>query len=288
MPIQDVRARLGEMVFAKVAGGDGPAMHERIHRSPGERWFGPDSAIQQVHGDSSMFIGGMRALLMQSLHPLAMAGVAEHSGYRGDPWGRLQRTSYFLAVTTFGTAADAEHTCARIRGVHRRVKGTYEGVAYAASDPHLLSWVHLAEMDSFLRAYELYGARTLTPERKDEYVAQVGFVAAKLGVIDPPTTSAELDEQLASFRPELRGTPEARSAARFLLLTPQLPLLARAPYAVISSAAVAALPWWTRWPLRLPWLPITERTATRAAGTVMVGGFRWIAGPPPGTAAAVS
>ncbi len=99
-----LRARLGEMVFERVAGPDGPQHRDRIHNAVGERWFADDRPIRTVHADSSMFIGGLRALLLQSLHPLAMAGVAGHSGYRGDPWGRLQRTSYFLAVTTFGLA----------------------------------------------------------------------------------------------------------------------------------------------------------------------------------------
>ena len=100
-----------------------------------------------------MFAGGLRALLLQSLHPLAMAAVAEHSDYRGDPWGRLQRTSYFLAVTTFGPASDAQQAVDRVRAVHQHVTGTApDGRPYRASDPHLLPWVHIAETDSFLRA----------------------------------------------------------------------------------------------------------------------------------------
>src|SRR5690348_12132696 len=104
----DLRSRLGRLVFERVAGSEGPQHRERIHFSEGERWFAPDAPIRTVHADSSMFVGGLRALLLQSLHPLAMAGVAEHSDCRGDPWGRLQRTSYFLAVTTYGTVEDAE------------------------------------------------------------------------------------------------------------------------------------------------------------------------------------
>src|SRR6202042_2306225 len=98
--------------------------------------------MRRVHGDSDMFIGGIISLLLQSLHPLAMAAVAAHSGYRSDPWGRLQRTSLFLATTTFGTAEDAERIVARVRGVHRRVSGiAADGRAYRASDPHLVRWV---------------------------------------------------------------------------------------------------------------------------------------------------
>jgi uncharacterized protein (DUF2236 family) len=104
-----------------------------------------------------MFPAGIRALLLQSLHPLAMAGVAAHSGYKGDPWGRLQRTSEFLATTTFGTIEHAEQQIARVRRIHERVRGTApDGRAYAASDPHLLRWVHVTEADSFLTAFQRY------------------------------------------------------------------------------------------------------------------------------------
>jgi uncharacterized protein (DUF2236 family) len=92
--------------------------------APGERWFAEDRPIRQAHGDSVMFIGGITALLLQSLHPLAMAAVAGHSGYRGDPWGRLQRTSYFLAVTTFGRPSDAREAIGRLRAIHHKITGT--------------------------------------------------------------------------------------------------------------------------------------------------------------------
>ena len=260
-----------------VAGPEGPAERERIHHTPGPRWFADDRPIRRVHGDASMFVGGLRALLLQSLHPLAMAGVAEHSNYRDDPWGRLQRTSYFLAVTTFGPARDAERTVARIRGIHRQVKGTApDGRHYAASDPHLLEWVHIAEIDSFLLAHQRYGAKPLDQEGRDGYVADTARVASALGVIDPPRTERELKQRLADYRPELMGTAAAREAARFLLLTPPLPLLARPPYAVLSSASVAMLPAWARLPLRLPYLPPLEATAVRLAGGTLVSGIRWV------------
>ena len=284
-----LRTRLGEIVFERVAGAEGPAHRDRIHLTPGERWFADDRPIRRVHADSSMFIGGLRALLLQSLHPLAMAGVAGHSDYRGDPWGRLQRTSYFLAVTTFGLASDAERAVAKVQGIHRRVNGAApDGRPYSATDPHLLKWVHLAEVDSFLRTYQLYGTTPLDADERDGYVADTARVATALGVIDPPTTEAALAEQLADFRPELRGTPEARSAARFLLLRAPLPVIARPPYAVLASASVASLPAWTRWPLRLPYLPVAERTVVRTAGKGIVRTLRWITTPPParpGTAA---
>src|ERR1700756_5503897 len=144
-----VRQTLGRSLCGMVAAPDAAANRARIHETPGPRWFGEDRPIRRVHADASMFVGGLRALLLQSLHPLAMAGVAQHSDYRGDPWGRLARTSTFLAVTTYGPAADAQRAVDRIRGIHRRVHGiARDGRPYSAADPHLLEWVHIAEVDS--------------------------------------------------------------------------------------------------------------------------------------------
>jgi uncharacterized protein (DUF2236 family) len=236
-----------------------------------------------VHSDASMFVGGIRALLLQSLHPLAMAAVDAHSGFRGDPWGRLQRTSTFLAETTFGTIEDADRAIAVVRAVHERVRGTApDGRPYVASDPHLIRWVHIAEIDSFLRAHDRYGARPLSSAGRDAYVAETAHVARALGAVDVPETVAELDELMAAYRPELKGTPAARAAARFILVRPPVPLVLRAPYTLMSAAAVGLMPRWTRLPLRLPYLPIAEATAVRASGHVVTAGIRWAigAGPP--------
>lgn len=271
-----MRDGLGQRLFGMVAGPEGPANRARIHDTPGPRWFAEDRPIRRVHGDASMFVGGLRALLLQSLHPLAMAGVAEHSDYRGDPWGRLQRTSTFLAVTTFGPADDAQRAVDKVRGIHRRVHGiAADGRPYEASDPHLLGWVHVAEVDSFLRAHQLYGARPLDRQERDDYVADTARVAAALGVVDPPRTEDELRQRISDYRPELGGTAAARDAAKFLLLTPPLPLLAKPPYAVLAATSVAMLPAWARLPLRLPYLPPLEVTAVRVAGRTLVGGIRW-------------
>ncbi len=279
--MKSVREYLGDSLFSRVAGPEGPANRARIHDTPGPRWFEPGRPIRTVHGDAAMFVGGLSALLMQSLHPLAMAAVAGHSGYRGDPWGRLQRTSTFLAVTTFGTADDAQLAVDRVRAVHERIRGRAEdGTPYRAADPHLLGWVHVAEVDSFLRAYEHYGAGRLDPDTADGYVADAARVAAALGVVDPPRDRAELADRLASYRPELRGTAAARDTARFLLLTPPLPLPARPPYAVLAAAAVALLPRWARRPLRLPYLPLVERTGIAVAGQGLVRTIRWAMTPP--------
>ena len=276
LDFDNVRERLGRGLFAMVAGPEGPQNRSRIHDTPGPRWFADDRPIRRVHADASMFVGGLRALLLQSLHPLAMAGVAQHSDYRGDPWGRLQRTSTFLAVTTFGTATDAQRAVDKVRGIHRRVRGQApDGRDYRADDPHLLEWVHIAEVDSFLQAYQLYGAAPLDQAGRDDYVADTARVAAALGVLDPPRTEADLRTRLAGYRSELSSTEAAREAARFLLITPPLSLLARAPYGVLAASAVSMLPPWARLPLRLPYLPPLEATAIRLSGRVLVSGIRW-------------
>jgi uncharacterized protein (DUF2236 family) len=210
-----------------------------------------------------------------------MAAVSAHSGYRGDPWGRLQRTSYFLAITTYGAEPDAEEAIARVKAVHERVRGTGpDGTRYRASDPHLLKWVHVAEVDSFLAAHQRYGASPLDAAERDGYVEDTARVARALGVVDPPTTEAELRETLAAYRPELRGTTEAREAARFILVHPPVPFAARPAYGVLTAAAVGLLPSWTRWPLRLPYLPLAESTMVRVAGTGLTRTIRWALASP--------
>jgi len=275
------RRRIGQALFLRVAGPDGARHRDRIHGRPGPRWFEPGSPITRVHGDASMFVGGIRALLLQTLHPAAMRAVSEHSGFRGDMWGRLARTSRFLAVTTFGHAEDAQQAVDVVRAIHDRVTGTLDdGTPYAASDPHLLLWVHVAEVDSFLLAHTVYGKEPLDQAGRDTYVAQTAEVARRLGVVDPPTTEAELRATLAAYRPELRGTEDAREAVSYLLFRPPLPLAARAPYGVLVAAAIGLMPRWTRRPLRLPWLPVSERTVVRALGAAATGAIRWAMSPP--------
>ncbi|WP_159798330.1 oxygenase MpaB family protein [Puerhibacterium puerhi] len=277
-PVERLRTQVGDLLFAKVAGPDGPQARERIHGTPGPRWFPPGSAIRRVHADSAMFVGGLRALLLQSLHPLAMAGVAGHSGYRGDPWGRLARTSTFLATTTFATADDAQEMVDRVRAVHERVRGKApDGRPYRASDPHLLTWVHVAEADSFLAAHQRYGERPLGPAEADEYVAQSARVARALGARVVPETVAELAACLESYRPELEATPAALDAARFLLREPPLPGAARAPYGLLAAAAVALLPAWARAALDVE-TPLSRRFGG-PAGALAVRAVRWGMGP---------
>ncbi|MFH7322780.1 oxygenase MpaB family protein [Aeromicrobium sp. HA] len=279
--IERVRGQAGAAIFARVAGPEGEGRRDRIHGTPGPRRFAPGDPVWRVHGDASMFVGGIRALLLQSLHPLAMAGVDQHSGFRGDPWGRLQRTSGFIAMTTFGTIEHADRTIAAVRGIHERVTGTApDGRPYAASDPHLLRWVHVAEIDSFLRAHDRYGSTPLTPAERDRYVAQAAVTARLLGATDVPEDVEQLRETLRAYRPELESTPAARAAARFMLIHPPVPWTVRAPYGMLAAAAVGLLPRFARRPLGLPWLPVTEATAVRAGGVAVTRAIGWAMAPP--------
>ncbi|MGW7101751.1 oxygenase MpaB family protein [Streptomyces sp. NPDC054838] len=279
---QGLRERVGASLFSHVAGPAGAQNRARIHGAPGPRWFGPERPIRTVHGDASMFTGGLSALLLQSLHPRAMAAVAAHSGFRGDPWGRLQRTSTFLAFTTYGTAEDAQRAVDHVREVHERIKGTTAaGEPYHAADPHLLCWVHVAEVDSFLRAHQRFGAHPLDGAGCDAYIADTARVARALGVPDPPRDRAALADRLARYRPELRATPEARDAARFILHEPPLPWIARGPYAVLASNAVCLLPPWARTLLGLRRAPYLPEDLVRLSGRVLTGTIRWAMGALP-------
>lgn len=276
-----VRRGLGQSLRSRVAGEDAQAVAAEIWGAPGPRWFTPEDPVWRVHADASMFVGGIRALLLQSLHPLAMAGVAGHSGYRSDPWGRLERTSTFLATTTFGTVEHAERTIAKVRSIHERIRGTApDGRAYAASDPHLLDWVHTAEVDSFLTAYQRFGPEPLSAEEADTYVRQSGEVARRLGARTPATSVAELRDRLLEFQPELEATDAARDVARFLILDPPLPLLARPGYGLLVAGAVSTLPPWARRELRLPPRFFAWDWPSQQAGALGAGVVRWAMSDP--------
>lgn len=278
--LSSTRRLIADSVRSRVVGANADQRARELFEAPGKRWFADDRPIKIVHGDTSMFIGGLRALLLQSLHPLAMAGVAQHSDYRTDPWGRLQRTADFLAATSFGPASQAQQAIDMVKRVHERVVGTAtDGRPYAANDPHLLKWVHIAELDSFLSAHDAYGEVRLDDDQRDGYVEDMALIAETLGVIDAPRSVQELKDQLRSYRPELRSTPEAREVARYLLVTPPMPLLIRPAYGLLGAAAVGLLPLWARRSLRLPWLPVSERIVVRPAAAAMVGTLRWALAP---------
>jgi uncharacterized protein (DUF2236 family) len=271
-----LRRRIGAAVIERVAGPEAAAAEGRPRIDEAERWFPADSPIRRVHNDCSMFVGGIAALLVQSLHPLAMAAVADHSGYKDDPWGRLQRTSHFVAATTFGRPDDARAAIARVRAIHVAVTGTApDGRAYAASDPHLLTWVHIAEIYAFLRAYEAYGGARLSQADRDAYVADMARIGAELGILETPRTEAEVISTFVRYRPELRGTPQAREAARFLLREPPLPPVLRPVYGGLAAGAVSLLPRWARGELGVPWRPAVEKVLSRPAGKLAVNAIRW-------------
>ncbi len=238
--------------------------------------YGPDSVVWRVHGDSAMLIGGLRSLMLQTLHPLAMAGVSEHSDYKHDPWGRLNRTGRFVGATTYGSTATAEEAIAVVRRVHEWVTGIApDGRPYAANDPHLLLWVHITEVDSFLRAFDRYGVGRLRDAERDQYVAEMAEVARRLGSETPPETVAELDSCIRDFRSECKAGPQARETLRFLLFPP-VPLVMRGPYGVLSAGAITLLPPWARRELRLPVLPLVDPLAVRPAAAVLTRAIGWL------------
>lgn len=199
---------------ARVSGDPSGApgwVHDIAHVGEGAGWFEPDGVVWAVHGDLSTLVGGVAALTGQAAHPLAVLGVQRHSTYQEDPWARLAGTARWLVVCTFGSAQLAERESARVRGMHRKVRGTHpDGRAYAAGDPDLLRWVHLAFTDAFLAAQLALGRDMgrFGPRWPDEYVRQWARSARELGATDLPTTQAELAEAIAGYSPVLEPVPE--------------------------------------------------------------------------------
>lgn len=232
------------------ASDDRPAADRRAADVPGPDpgLFGPQSLTWRVHADPAMALGGLRALMLQAVHPLAMAGVAQHSDYQTDPWGRLQRTAAYVATVTYGTTDEANRAAARVRSVHGPLAGIEpeSGTPYRVADPRLLTWVHCAEADSFLAAYLRCGG-ALAPGEADAYLAEQVRAAALVGV-DPatcPSSVAELQAYFEAVRPQLRVTAEARRALWFML-NPPMPLAARPPWAGLAATAFGLLPRWAR------------------------------------------
>lgn len=273
--LEQVRRRAGLALRDRVAGPDAERRAQRIWGTPGQRWFTPQDPVWRVHGEASMYPGGVAALLLQSLHPLAMAGVAQHSGYRGDPWGRLQRTSGYVATTTFGTVEHARELIGVVRSVHETVQGVdARGRPYRAGNPELLEWVHVAEIASFLAAHQAYAAEPLDAGEADRYVAQAGVPARELGVLDPPRSVAELEAALVADRPHLEVTDEALDAASFLLRTPLLPWATRPGFWVLAAGGVGVLPDWARSMLGLPTGVLADRVL-RTSGLAGTAAVRW-------------
>lgn len=208
--------------------------------------FGPSSICWQVHGDySSMLIGGISALMLQALHPLALAGVWDHSSFREDMIGRLRRTGLFISGTTFGSRQDAEWLIEKVRAVHLQIIGTaLDGRPYAASDPDLLTWVHVGEVSSFLSAHLRYKNPHLSLDDQDRYYDETASIAESLGARKVPRSRREISDYLEQMRPQLLCDWRSREVLRLLLAAPSPSRLARPFGTLMMQAGVDLLPHW--------------------------------------------
>jgi uncharacterized protein (DUF2236 family) len=236
-------------------------------------FFGPDSVTWQVHADPTFSVGGLRALLLQALHPVAMDGVARFSGgFKEEPWPRLIRTAAYVDTLTFGTRTEAVRAVARVRGIHRRLSATEEttGRTYRVDDPDLLLWVHCCEVDSLLTVARR-GGLPMTDDEADRYVAEQVTAASLIGIepADVPDSVAALAAYFQAMRPSLAVTPAARDAYRLIVLPPMPTWVryltpAQPAWGGLATLAVALLPPWARRMYSLPGLGLTDAAATPA------------------------
>jgi uncharacterized protein (DUF2236 family) len=236
-------------------------------------FFGPDSVTWRVHADPSFSVGGLRALLLQALHPVAMDGVARFSGgFKEEPWPRLIRTAVYVDTLTFGTRTEAVEAVARVRSIHKRLGGTEEttGRTYRVDDPDLLLWVHCCEVDSLLTVARRAGL-PLTDADADTYVAEQVTAAELIGVPrgDVPASVTALAEYFEAVRPSLAVTPAARDAYRLIVLPPMPTWVryltpAQPAWGGLAGLAVALLPRWARRMYSWPGLGLTDAAATAA------------------------
>ena len=263
------------------------AVRERVHRlvetdardlarPPGDMGlFGPGSVAWEVHGDfTAMMIGGVAALLLQMLHPAALAGVWDHSDFRRDMLGRLRRTARFVSGTTYGSTEAAERLIVRVRRVHDRVVGDLPGGGrYAANDPTLLTWVHVAEAVCFLAAHQRYRGALPRPAQ-DRYFAEMAGLARRLGAGDVPETRRTVNDYLHAMRPALRADDRTREVARALMSQPP-PSPDMAPLgSVFLQAGVDILPGWARSMHGLS-VPATRRPLVRGSARAAGAVLRW-------------
>lgn len=216
-------------------------------RPPGDDGlFGKDAVAWRVHGDfPAMMIGGVAALMLQMLHPAALAGVWDHSNFRRDMQGRLRRTAHFIAGTTFGSTAYAEAQIAHVRRIHDRVGGTLvDGTPYYANDPAVLTWVHATGARSFLDAYIRYREPFMSRAEQDRYFAESADIARRLGAEDVPVTRAGIDTYIESMRPALTVDERTREVIRRVLSPPAPNPLIEPVTRVMLDAGVDLLPGW--------------------------------------------
>jgi len=240
-------ARLRERANSRIRSAAG------LNTSPPPRCNDPHEAYSDVygvarvvHGDlPSMLVGGLGSLFFQMLHPHAMAGVAQHSRYQDDPLGRLLQTANFIGATTYGSKASAREVIDRVLTVHRYVHGVADdGQTYDSNDPHLLLWVHCAEIYMFLHAYRRFGATKLTDDEADQYVEEMVPLAQDLGVLDPPHNVAELNAALLTFRRELRLSPDGVVARDFVARRVVARRAQRFVHRLFVNSAWSLLPSW--------------------------------------------
>ena len=233
--------------FRKTVSGDptgAPAWAQQMAIGNDVGLFGPESAVWEVHGSISTLVGGIRALLMQAAHPAALTGVAEHSQYDTDPLGRLERTTRWLTITTFGSTEAIEREARRVNELHSHVKGEYpakdgKAAPYSARDARHLLWVHCAFTDSFLKAHLALGYPI--DQGADTYVAQWSKSAIPLGLTNAPMSVAELEAALDDFRKnDLATVARTAEVVRFIL-NPPFNGAGAFFYKVISNAAIATL-----------------------------------------------
>ncbi len=204
----------------------------------------PTDAPWVAHSDLATLVGGIRALLMQALHPGSLAGVRSHSRYKDDPLGRLSGTIRWLTVTTYGSHEAIANEASRVNRMHDRVKGEYqnakkETTSYRAADPNLLLWVHIAFMDSFLRSHQIFSKRPL-PGGADAYIRLWSKSVEPLGLTNVPMSEAELIATVARYRAELTVTDETRETIQWIK-NPPLPATSKPMYALLFQSAVASL-----------------------------------------------
>jgi uncharacterized protein (DUF2236 family) len=269
-----IRSRIEHQVMSLSGLSLGQLDLENPKGDPG--LFGPDSVSWQVHGDfSSMLIGGISALLMQALHPLALAGVWDHSNFRQDMLGRLRRTGQFISGTTFGSRQDAEWLIDKVRTIHLRIVGTApDGRPYAASDPDLLTWVHVAEVSSFLAAHLRYRNPQLSAADQDRYYAEIALIAERLGAREVPRSRREVADYLQRLRPELLCDERSREVLRLLLAAPAPSQLAKPFGALMMQAGIDLLPDWASTMLDITQSPL-QRKLIRASVNRSAPMLRW-------------
>ena len=210
--------------------------------------YGPDAICWRVHCDfPAMLCGGIGALMLQMMHPLALAGVWDHSNFRDDLLGRLRRTSQFIAATTFAATADAERLIERVKTLHDQVTGTHpDGRTYSANDPELLTWVHVAEVYCFLESFQRYGSQPLNREQQDRYFEETALVAERLGATNVPKTRQAVEEWINQQRPELVFDERTAEVQRLLLNAPAPSRLAVPVGKVMTQAGMNLLPGWAQ------------------------------------------